>query len=152
MKRSRVPILVLMIALAKMAAACGDAAAELEPPAWELEEPLASAINPPPSLPADPAAPLTALAVRGPLGLWALHDGDGVVTVVETFKPLELRVELAGPLAAPPSGVHVSSNTFAGEPSPAWTLAERGRVLFVDLPAAARGADGLTWIRLEVAR
>lgn len=153
MKPIRVPILVALIALAAKLAACGDAADPDASP-WALEEPLASAINPPPSLPADDAAPLTAIAQRGALGLWSLQHGAGIVTVVETFKPLELRVELAGELAAPPSGVHVQGSSFARAASPAWTLAEGGRVLFVELPPAASSSSpaALTWIALEVTR
>jgi hypothetical protein len=152
MKPSRVPILVVMIALAAKLAACSDAA-ELEAPPWALEEPLAPAINPPPSLPADDA-PLDALAVRGALGLWSLQHGTGIVNVVETFKPLELRVELAGALSAPPSGVHVQGSSFARAASPAWTLIDDGRALLVELPAAARASSpaDLHWIALEVTR
>lgn len=147
MRRSRVPILVLMIALASKAAACGEAA-ELEAPPWTLEEPVAS-LEPIP-VPAD-GLPLTAIAVRGALGLWSLHDGDGIVTVVETFKPLELRVELAAPLRTV-QRVDVTSNVFATLPAAAVEVIDGGGALIVTLPDAARGAADLSWIRLEVTR
>lgn len=149
MIRSTLILVALAAALAAALGAGCAAADEADPAPWTLEEPSASTLNPPPQLPPDTRAELRGLARRGPLGLWALQDGAGVLEIVETFQTYQMRAQLAAPLEQAPRVVRVASSAWPLQVAPRWHL--DGSALIFELPPTPSAAD-LEWISLEITR